>query len=269
MGSDENEDFPLLRKSPDSGSYVSLAMDSDKEPKQMPDAVNTGVNESSRYNASHDADNNAGSIPENVHTDKTSTVNDERNNDKRVDDAEMPSEDSSLPASVEKLKHDCVFPVEYCDTEYENLRESNVVSSGLNQSKSSISENPSYSYGNQMEYSPYSGFGYGYSNAFDNDVIKNDRFEVDWMGKSGFVSNLLENEGIYRANGTCDAVTNELPDALSNYIHSSDHSSSSKASNANDVENRDNTIAGRLPNPNRCLSVVPHQPVLVTNQPNS
>ena len=273
-GSDENEDFPLLRKSPDSGSYVSLAMDSDKETKQVPEASNAPFKGETRHNASNNTQDGAGVISDKVNTEQSSTLNDISKDDKTLDDDEMPSEHGSIPDIIDHLNNGALS-TEYNDPEYDKLCESCVVNAGLNQSVSSISENPSYSYGNQMEYSPYSGYEYGYSrNSFGNDVIKDNTLDINCADDSGLVSNFLENEGNYRENGSCDEITNGLSDNLSNHIDLPEKVSSIhtryKGGQANDGETTDTSLDKGLSestvDPNECLSVVSHQPVWATDQ---
>ena len=263
LGSNENEDFPLLRKSPDSGSYVSLASESEKQRARDPNSNNIHSEESPM----NDAHGSVDTFSNNANTNLTTSENDTSRNDKTVDDFETPSESSYLQENIDKLKHNGASSPEYSDTENENLCKSSVVNVGLNQSNRSISENPSYSYGNQLEYSPYSSFDYGYSDIYEDDIIKNDRFQIDWHGNSGFVSNLLENEGNYRGNGACD-VANSLPDVLSNDIHSPDHVTSNRMdpeSNTGDSSNG-KRLSDSVHIPNQCLSIVPHQPVFAANQ---
>ena len=91
-----------------------------------------------------------------------------------------------------------------------NIDETFSVNAGLNQSNSSISENPAYCYGNQTEYYPTGCF---IIDSFSKeDIAKHNNLAFDCFDDSVQIFTFLENENNYRENGTCNSL-NDLSDS--------------------------------------------------------
>ena len=98
-----------------------------------------------------------------------------------------------------------------------NIDKTFSVNAGLNQSNSSISENPAYSYGNQTEYYPTGGF---IIDSFSKeDIAKHNNLAFDCFDDSVQISTFLENENNYRENGTCNSL-NDLSDSQHDHLDS-------------------------------------------------
>ena len=98
-----------------------------------------------------------------------------------------------------------------------NIDKTFSVNAGLNQSNSSISENPAYCYGNQTEYYPTGGFIVdGFSK---EDIAKHNNLAFDCFDDRVQISTFLENENNYRENGTCNSL-NDLSDSQHDHLDS-------------------------------------------------
>ena len=225
-GSDENEDFPLLRSSPDSGSYVSLTVDSependddqvDKEDTEMNNGHETAnVNETDMANYSNNRDQTLTNYQYDSETNKNPNI---RSNDElNATGSKMDSKYISYPDTVNSFSSNEIEMAMLDNLDQENIEDTFVVNVGLNQSDSSISENPAYCYGNQVEYAPNGG--YEFDNFCEHEqLMKSHNLAFDCLNDNQRFSNFLVNENDYRENGMCDG-TNGLTGSQLNLLDS-------------------------------------------------
>lgn len=274
-----------MKNSPDSGSYVSLVIESDKENKQKSATGTYDFNEEG--NKQNDSDktkeferdeySDIGDrtvYSDSFDMDQNSRLDDVSKDELTTDDMRMPSEQGSIADIVDIINSEGTGLNKF-DVDNQNISGSYVVNVGLNQSCSSISENPSYCYGNQCEYSPNTDLEYEYYYFQDSDW-KEFKLMLDSQDDSQQISSLLENEKDYRENGSYDRVTNQMSDMQLNYVDSKGERSSLEKSRVSDISDDtlsgnnmrkaaslDNNFSELTEGSIDSLAVVPHQPVIV------
>ena len=173
------------------------------------------------------------------HNEEKPFINGLDTEEQSVNEVRVESEHTSAPDFVDSLHSNDTDTEIANGFEEESIADSFVVTIGLNQSDSSISENPSYSYGNQTEYSPYGGLDFDDVCSPGHEVIYNYKLAFDCYDEGRRISNFMENESDYRENGTCDGTPSDKTDSHLHVLDSPESLYSLKNMSVSDKTDRD------------------------------